>query len=121
MATRGIGASNPGWDDYGCAMTTTAVTRVEVGDGADTSLGLRLNKLHDVHLSYPLPLMRQQLLKWLIRREDVAPPSLSGSSESALGLVVADEDVARLTGALRLITVAGKYKDKRIASLDAYK
>jgi len=48
-------------------MTTTtaaAETRVEkVGDGADTSLGLRLNKLHDVHLSYPLPLMRQQLLK----------------------------------------------------------
>lgn len=36
---------------------------VGAGDGADTSLGLRLNKLHDVHLSYPLPLMRQQLLK----------------------------------------------------------
>lgn len=36
---------------------------VGAGDGVDTSLGLRLNKLHDVHLSYPLPLMRQQLLK----------------------------------------------------------
>jgi len=77
MATRGT--SNPGWDDYGCARTMTtraaAGTRVEeAGDGADTSLGLRLNKLHDVHLSYPLPLMRQQLLKWLIRREDAAPP-----------------------------------------------
>lgn len=37
--------------------------KVEAGGDADASLGLRLNKLHDVHLSYPLSLMRQQLLK----------------------------------------------------------
>lgn len=64
-----IGASNPGWDD-GCttAASTAATKEMGAGDDADTSLGLRLNKLHDVHLSYPLPLIRQQLLKWLIRR-----------------------------------------------------
>lgn len=50
-------------------------TKVEAGGGdADASLGLRLNKLHDVHLSYPLSLMRQQLLKWLIHHEDAPTP-----------------------------------------------
>lgn len=48
--------------------------KVEAGGDADASLGLRLNKLHDVHLSYPLSLMRQQLLKWLIHHEDAPTP-----------------------------------------------
>jgi len=45
--------------------------------------------------------------------------SLYSSSESALGFVVID--VARLTGALRLITRAAKYKVERIASFGACK
>lgn len=67
--------------------------KVEAGGDADASLGLRLNKLHDVHLSYPLSLMRQQLLKWLIHHEDAPTPysdSLLYAVEFARALLHSD-------------------------------
>jgi len=96
---------------------------VETGGGADTSLGLRLNKLHDVHLSYPLPLMRRAAVEMInsARGRPHSFPFCSAPLRSILLHVAPPariprstfcfvEDVSRLISALRLITVAAKYK-----------